>query len=98
MHWNGIPLPGCGEDQRCFNVVAASVTSGSNAIDPSPDNSAQGSTFIMAVEMTPHSPLTRTILTYAESTNPTSPHYSDQTVLFSYNQWVTERFTQAEIT
>ncbi len=68
-----------------------------NAIDPSPDNTAQGSSFIMAVEMTTHGPVARTILTYSESANPTSPHYADQTTLFSHKQWVTERFTEAQI-
>jgi acyl-homoserine-lactone acylase len=51
----------------------------------------------MAVELTRHGPETRTILTYGESANPDSPHYADQTALFSRGQWVTERFTQAQI-
>ena len=51
----------------------------------------------MAVELTPAGPRTRTILTYSESANPASAHYSDQTVLFSRKQWVTERFTEAQI-
>ncbi|HEY2671904.1 MAG TPA: penicillin acylase family protein [Rugosimonospora sp.] len=97
MKWDGIPLQGCSDEFGCFNVVTASDSSGSNAIDPSPDNSAEGSSFIMAVEMTPQGPSTRTILTYSESSNPRSPHYADQTALFSRKQWVTERFTEAEI-
>jgi acyl-homoserine-lactone acylase len=56
-----------------------------------------GSTFIMATELTPRGPRTRTILTYSESANPDSPHYTDQTVLFSRKQWVAERFTEAQI-
>jgi acyl-homoserine-lactone acylase len=56
-----------------------------------------GSSFIMAVELTPQGPRARTLLTYSQSANPASPHYSDQTALFSHNQWVTERFTEAEI-
>ena len=51
----------------------------------------------MATELTPQGPRTRTILTYSESANPDSPHFSDQTVLFSRKQWVTERFTEAQI-
>ena len=51
----------------------------------------------MAVELTPHGPRARTILTYSQSANPASPHHRDQTVLFSHKQWVTERFTEAEI-
>jgi acyl-homoserine-lactone acylase len=56
-----------------------------------------GSSFIMAVELTPDGPRGRTILTYSQSANRASRHYSDQTVLFSRRQWVTERFTEAEI-
>lgn len=56
-----------------------------------------GSSFMMAVELTPDGPRTRTILTYSLSANPASPHHTDQTVLFSRGQWVTERFTEAEI-
>lgn len=97
MRWHGIPLHGCDEVSGCFNIVNASPTSGSSAIEVSPDNAAQGSSFIMAVEMTTHGPVARTITTYAESGDPTSPHYSDQTALFSRGQWVTERFTEADI-
>jgi Penicillin amidase len=50
----------------------------------------------MAVELTPDGPRTRTILTYSQW-NPASPHYRDQTVLFSRKQWVMERFTETEI-
>jgi len=71
MRWDGIPLHGCDDDLGCFNVVGASTTSGgSGALDPSRDNFAKGSIFIMAVEMTPHGPHTRTILTYSEIRQP----------------------------
>jgi acyl-homoserine-lactone acylase len=62
-----------------------------------PAPSVHGASFIMAVELTPAGPRTRTILTYSQSANPASPHHRDQTVLFSRKQWVTERFTEAEI-
>ncbi|NUP77263.1 MAG: hypothetical protein HOV96_06920, partial [Nonomuraea sp.] len=55
------------------------------------------SSFMMAVELTPEGPRTRTVLTYSLSADPTSPHHADQTALFSRGQWVTERFTEAEI-
>ncbi|GAA4635957.1 hypothetical protein GCM10023196_083700 [Actinoallomurus vinaceus] len=56
-----------------------------------------GSSFIMAVSLTPAGPRASTILTYSESANPTSPHHTDQTRLFSQKQWVLERFTDTEI-
>jgi acyl-homoserine-lactone acylase len=97
MRWAGVPLEGCDENSGCFNVVDASPTSGTDAISPTPRNAAQGSSFVMAAEMTAHGPVARTLLTYSESANPDSPHYADQTALFSREQWVTERFTQADI-
>ncbi|WP_344073868.1 penicillin acylase family protein [Streptomyces crystallinus] len=99
QRWAGIPLPGCSGGEGCFNVVNATPTAGSGgATRPSsPDDHASGSSFIMATELTPQGPRTRTILTYGQSANPASPHYTDQTVLFSQKRWVTERFTEAEI-
>ncbi|WP_053707313.1 penicillin acylase family protein [Streptomyces sp. NRRL B-3648] len=42
-------------------------------------------------------PVARTLLTYSQSSDPTSPHYSDQTRLFSRQQWVTPRFCEKDI-
>ena len=38
------------------------------------------------------------MLTYSESDNPASPHYADQTELFSRKQWVTAYFSPAQVT
>ena len=93
QHYAGISLPGCTEGEGCFNRVEGTPPPGSSI----GTDASNGSTFIMATELTPAGPRTRTILTYSESANPASPHYSDQTALFSRGQWVTERFTEAEI-
>ncbi|MFF8439123.1 acylase [Streptomyces bacillaris] len=42
-------------------------------------------------------PVARTLLTYSQSSNPNSPHYSDQTRLFSDGRWVTSRFCEKDI-
>jgi acyl-homoserine-lactone acylase len=93
QHYASVPLPGCTEGEGCFDRVEGTGAPGSG-VNITADN---GSSFIMATELTPHGPRTRTILTYSESANPDSPHFSDQTALFSRKQWVTERFTQAQI-
>ena len=93
QHYAGISLPGCTEGEGCFDRVEGGTPKGS-AIGTEASN---GSSFIMATELTPAGPRTRTILAYSESANPASPHYADQTVLFSRGKWVTERFTEAEI-
>jgi acyl-homoserine-lactone acylase len=94
QHYAAIPLPGCTEGEGCFNRVEGVILRGSNGVNVDVN---LGSSFIMATELTPRGPRTRTILTYSESANPDSPHYSDQTILFSRSQWVTEPFTQAQI-
>jgi acyl-homoserine-lactone acylase len=33
----------------------------------------------------------------SESANPDSPHHIDQTELLAHGQWVTDRFTEAQI-
>jgi hypothetical protein len=42
-------------------------------------------------------PDARTILTYSQSTNPSSPFFSDQTKLFSQKKWVAVRFCKKAI-
>ncbi|MFD8754078.1 penicillin acylase family protein [Kitasatospora sp. NPDC059577] len=98
QRWAGIPLHGCDGTEGCFNAVEASATSGTTgAVRPADLTDAYGTGFVMATELTPAGPHTRTLLTYGESVNPGSPHYTDQTALFSKKRWVTERFTEAEI-
>lgn len=95
QRYASVPLPGCPDREGCFNVIETpSPGLGTNGTYSGP---LEGSSFIMAIELTGNGPVTRTILTYSESANPDSPHYSDQTALFSRKQWVTERFTQAQI-
>ncbi|MFG3346014.1 penicillin acylase family protein [Streptomyces sp. NPDC048018] len=42
-------------------------------------------------------PVARTLLTYSQSSDPGSAHYSDQTRLFSGERWVTSRFCEKDI-
>jgi acyl-homoserine-lactone acylase len=103
QHYAGIALPGCTEGEGCFDRVEGAAPPGGGkanqaAAEPAqPGDASNGSSFIMATELTPQGPRTRTILTYSESANPASSHYADQTALFASSRWVTERFTEAEI-
>ncbi|MFG2626797.1 penicillin acylase family protein [Streptomyces sp. NPDC048473] len=57
-----------------------------------------GSSYIQAVGWNGSKcPVARTLLTYSQSSNPNSPHYSDQTELFSGERWVTTRFCEKDI-
>ncbi|MFI8321752.1 penicillin acylase family protein [Streptomyces sp. NPDC085529] len=42
-------------------------------------------------------PVARTLLTYSQSSNPVSPHSSDQTRLYAGERWVTSRFCEKDI-
>jgi acyl-homoserine-lactone acylase len=94
QHYAGVPIHGCNENEGCFNNISVNLTPGT---DGAIADVNRGSSFIMAVELTPAGPRTRTILTYGQSVNPASPHHTDQTRLYSAKQWVTGRFTDAEI-
>ncbi|MET8327801.1 penicillin acylase family protein [Streptomyces sp. NPDC005181] len=57
-----------------------------------------GSSYIQAVGWDGSTcPVARTLLTYSQSSNPTSPHFSDQTELYSGERWVTSRFCEKDI-
>ncbi|MFJ1549192.1 penicillin acylase family protein [Streptomyces sp. NPDC088246] len=57
-----------------------------------------GSSYIQAVGWTgSRCPVARTLLTYSQSSDPNSPHYSDQTELYSGERWVTSRFCEKDI-
>ncbi|MEV2214064.1 penicillin acylase family protein [Streptomyces sp. NPDC050997] len=57
-----------------------------------------GSSYIQAVGWDGgRCPVARTLLTYSQSSNPKSPHFADQTRLFSGEKWVTSRFCEKDI-
>lgn len=57
-----------------------------------------GSSYIQAVGWDgSRCPVARTLLSYSQSSNPNSPHYSDQTRLYSQEKWVTSRFCEWDI-
>ncbi|MCO5996234.1 acylase [Actinoallomurus rhizosphaericola] len=96
QRYAGIAIPGCPGGEGCFNAIyPASPDLQANGTYP---DVTSGSSFIMAVSLTPAGPRASTILTYSESANPNSPHHTDQTRLFSAKQWVPDRFTDADIT
>jgi acyl-homoserine-lactone acylase len=88
-----IPIHGCPEG--CYNIVSYPGWALSSA-GGYPDITG-GASFLMDTQLTHGGCQTRTLLTYGESDNPTSPHHWDQAALFSSKRWITERFTEAEI-
>ena len=77
-----------------FDAVAAPWSATKGYVGQLP----HGSSFIQVVSFTGSGcPDARTILTYSQSTNPKSPHYADQTKLFSQSGWATDHFCAADV-
>lgn len=86
-----IPVPGGpGDPLGEFNAI---YTAG-------PGVAVDGSSYVQAVTWKPGDacPEADNILTYSESDNPASPHYADQTELFSHKGWATAWFCPAQVT
>ena len=56
-----------------------------------------GSSYIQVVSFDDAGPVADAVLSYSQSTDPASPHYGDQTRLYSAKQWVRLPFTPAQI-
>jgi acyl-homoserine-lactone acylase len=56
-----------------------------------------GSSYIQAATFDAEGPVVDAILTYGQSTDPSSPHFADQTRLFSQKQWVRLPFSKSQI-
>ena len=88
-----IPIHGGPGTLGVFNAISAPF----KAREGFPDI-VHGSSFVMAAHLNgTRCPDSRSILTYSLSANPDSPHYADQTRLFSRKRWVDMRFCVEEI-
>ena len=89
-----IPIPGGpGDPDGIYNAIYRGDVPGDSHTAPD-----DGSSFIQVVTWNNTScPVGATILTYSESSNPASPHFADQTKLFSQKKWLTDRFCAAQI-
>ena len=56
-----------------------------------------GSSYIQTVSFDERGPVAQAILTYSQSTDPQSPHYADQTRLFSRKEWPTLPFHAEDV-
>jgi len=90
-----IPLHGGTEMEGIFNKIDS---------DPDfenaggyPEVTGSSSSWIMATEFTDDGPECRGILTYSISANPNSPHYADQTKMFSQKEWLDIPFYNEDV-
>jgi len=87
-----IPIHGCSDQEGCFNVISTDRDD-QGRYDP-----FTGSSFVMTAAFDERGrPHGEAILTYSQSESPRSPHYADQTRLFSQKKWLPMRFTERSI-
>lgn len=88
-----IPIHGGAGQEGVFNVISV------EDLEPKLGWTSirHGSSWVMAVEFTENGPKSEGVLTYSQSTNPNSPHYSDQTKLYSTKGWDDLLFTEAAV-
>ncbi len=87
-----IPVPGGGLGVWNMIVAPWDAARGGYA------DVVHGSSYIQAVGFDGKGcPVARTLLTYSQSGNPASPHFSDQTELFSARRMITSRFCEKDI-
>lgn len=87
-----IPIHGGAGGHGVFNAISSRFVDGVGYAEVT-----SGASFVMVVEFTEDGPVSRAVLAYSQSTNPESPHYADQTVLYSQKQWVDLKYDEDDI-
>lgn len=85
-----IPIHGADGQLGVLNVQIAEAVPG--GITP-----RHGSSYVQVVTFDEAGPVADAVLSYSQSTNPASPHFGDQTRLYSAKQWHRLPFTPAQI-
>ncbi len=89
-----IGIPGGSGGAGMFSVITSSLNPSSGGYSPI----THGNSYIQTVTWNADgSPNARAVLTYSQSPEPDSPHYSDLTKLYSNSEWVNLPFSDAEI-
>jgi len=86
-----IAIPGGGSSEGVFNINAASAIPGVGYYV------YHGASWVMALEFTEAGPVADAWLTYGQSHDPESEHFSDQTHLYSRGEWRPVLFTDEAI-
>ncbi len=88
------PLPGCSDGGGCYAAIGGSF--------PTPTSKQTevtgGTSIVMFTELLAgHEPVSKALLAYSQSEDPTSPYYEDQTQRLSKNEWITLPWTPASV-
>lgn len=87
-----IPIHGGTGNAGAFNIISNGFD-GANGYD----DVTAGASIVLAARFGPDGPTSKAVLAYSNSTDPTSPHYADQTRLYSQEQWVDLDYREADI-
>jgi acyl-homoserine-lactone acylase len=93
---SGAPaLPGCSDGGNCFAAIGS--------VFPTPTSTQAevtgGTSIVMFTELKGgQEPLTKALLSYGQSEDPTSPYYEEQTQRLSKNEWIKLPWTPASVT
>lgn len=80
-----IPIPGGTNPDGVLNIIRADFDPKAGGY---PKVTGSSSSWMQFTEFTKDGPRSRGLLAYSESPNPESPHYADQTRMFSQKQWI----------
>ncbi|MCD9194535.1 penicillin acylase family protein [Streptomyces albireticuli] len=90
-----VPVPGGTDALGVWNMIHAAPWDSARGGYP---DVRFGSSYIQAVGFDGSAcPVARTLLTYGQSSDPTSPHHADQTRLFSAGRMIPGRFCEKDI-
>jgi acyl-homoserine-lactone acylase len=88
-----IPIHGGPGTSGVYNAIASAARVQDGGFTPI----VAGSSYIQSVTFNRNGPEARAILTYSQSTDPSSPHFADMTKLYSRERWVSLPYTQGDI-
>ena len=88
-----IPIHGCTDDEGCFNIISDRPRR-AGPLRPVPRLLVRDDGGVRRARA---ARAARRSSRYSQSENPRSPHYADQTRLFSQKKWMPMRFTERSI-
>ena len=89
-----IGIPGGDGGAGIYSVISSGLNKETGGYNPI----FHGNSYIQVVTWNERGdPQAKAILTYSQSPEPDSPHFADQTRLYSKSEWITLPFTDAEI-
>ncbi len=87
-----IPIHGAADQYGVYNAIG-SAPDGKGLLDVT-----EGTSYLQVVGFDKNGPQAQAMLSYSQSTHAKSPYFADQTERFSQKAWITQAYTEAQIT